>query len=95
MNGLLWVAMTGVAGWLAGKLIGEKGYGRILRGSYAQGVDMVFGAVGASFAGHLFSWTLTGPVGLFTGYVTALLGAIALVGITRQASERFLLPNPH
>ena len=54
MNGIFWIVVGGTTGWLTGKLIGEKGYGELLKAGYARGLDMVFGIVGASVGGYLF-----------------------------------------
>lgn len=91
MNGIFWVLMVGVIGWLTGKLIGEKGYGKVLRGYATNGLDIVFGIVGASIGGYLFFWAVIGEGSLFSGYATAILGSITLVGVARQVSARFSL----
>jgi uncharacterized membrane protein YeaQ/YmgE (transglycosylase-associated protein family) len=90
MNILVWVLVAGITGWLTGKLIGEKGYGEVLKGGRARGLDIVCGIVGASFGGYLYFWTVIGEGGLFSGYATAVLGSITLVGIARQLSARYL-----
>ena len=54
MNGILWVLVGGMSGWLTGKLIGEKGYGTLLLGSCASSLDIFLGIIGASFGGYLF-----------------------------------------
>ena len=81
--------MGGITGWLTGKLIGEKGYGKAL-GGYARGLDIVFGIVGASIGGYLFFWAVIGEGSLFSRYATAVLGSITLVGFVRQVSARYL-----
>ncbi len=89
MNGLIWVLMVGVAGWLTGKIVGEKGYGKVLRGGYAGGLDVFFGIMGASIGGYLFFWAVIGEGSSFSRYGTAVLGSITLVGIVRQVSARY------
>ena len=91
MNGIFWVLMVGITGWLTGKLIGEKGYGKVLGRGYAKGLDVVFGIVGASFGGYLFFWAIIGEGTSFSFYATATLGSITLVGVARQVSARFSL----
>lgn len=54
MNGIFWILVGGVTGWLTGELIGEKGYGKVLERGYAKGLDIVFGIIGASLGGYLF-----------------------------------------
>lgn len=90
MNGIFWVVLGGITGWLTGKLIGEKGYGEVLKGGYAGGLDIVFGIVGASIGGYLFFWAIIGEGSSFTSYATAVLGSIALVGLVRQISAGYL-----
>ena len=94
MNGLFWVLMVGVTGWLTGKMIGEKGYGEAL-GGYANGLDILFGVVGASIGGYLFFWAVIGEGSSFSRYGTATLGSITLVGIARLISARYWLPSSH
>lgn len=91
MNGIFWILAGGIAGWLTGKLIGEKGYGKALWGGYAKGLDILFGIVGASTGGYLFFWAVIGEGGTFSRYATAVLGSVTLVGFVRQASTRFPL----
>ncbi|MGH7829685.1 MAG: GlsB/YeaQ/YmgE family stress response membrane protein [Candidatus Binatia bacterium] len=90
MNGILWVVLGAITGWLTGKLIGEKGYGELLKAGYARGLDMVFGIVGASLGGYLFFWAVIGEGSAFSKYATAVLGSITLVGLVRQFSARYL-----
>ncbi len=93
MNGIFWIFVGGITGWLTGKLVGEKGYGKALLGGYAIGLDIIFGIIGASIGGYLFFWAVIGEGGSFSGYATAVLGSITLVGFVRQVSERFLLSS--
>jgi uncharacterized membrane protein YeaQ/YmgE (transglycosylase-associated protein family) len=86
MSGMLWIVAGAVAGWLTGKLIGKKGYGDTLFPGYAKLLDVVFGIVGASLGGYLFFWIVIGQGSSFSYYATAVLGAIALVGLLRQFS---------
>jgi len=90
MNILVWVLVAGITGWLTGKLIGEKGYGEVLKEGYARGLDIVFGIVGASFGGYLFFWAVIGEGSSFSKYATAILGSVTLVGVVRQVSARYL-----
>ena len=90
MNGIFWILVGGIAGWLTGKLIGEKGYGKVLGRGYAKGLDIVFGIVGASVGGYLFFWVVLGQGSSFSIYATAVLGSITLVGFVRQVSARYL-----
>ena len=89
MDGLFWVLMVGVTGWLTGKIIGETGYGEALR-DYADGLDIVLGIVGASMGGYLYFGAASGEGSSFSNYATAILGSIALVGVVQLVSARYL-----
>jgi uncharacterized membrane protein YeaQ/YmgE (transglycosylase-associated protein family) len=88
MDAIFWVLVTGVAGWLTGKLIGGKGYGEAL-GGYTGGLDILFGIVGASLGGYLYFWTVIGG-SLFSIIATVILGAITFVAALRLISGRLL-----
>ena len=90
MNGIFWIVLGGITGWLTGKLIGEKGYGKVLGGYATNGLDILLGIVGASIGGYLFFWAVIGEGSSFSGYATAVLGSIALVGLVRQISAGYL-----
>lgn len=90
MNAIFWVLMTGVAGWLTGRMFGEEGYGKVLRGGYAEGVDIVLGIVGASIGGYLFFWTLIGEGRSFGTIAAAILGSVLLVGVARLMLTRYM-----
>lgn len=94
MNGIFWILVGGIAGWLTGKIVGEKGYGKALLGGYAIGLDIIFGIIGASIGGHLFFWAIIGEGSSFSRYGTVVLGSITLVGVVRQISGRFALSSP-
>lgn len=84
------VLMAGFAGWLTGKLIGEKGYRKALKGYASNGLDIVLGIVGASIGGYLFLWAVIGQGSSFSKYGIAILGSITLVGVARLVSARYL-----
>ena len=90
MNGIFWIVSGGITGWLTGKLIGEKGYGKLLGGYATNGLYILLGIVGASIGGYLFFWAVIGEGSSFSGYATAVLGSIALVGLVRQISAGYL-----
>jgi uncharacterized membrane protein YeaQ/YmgE (transglycosylase-associated protein family) len=87
MFGLYWLLVVGTVGWLTGKIIGEQGYGKALAG-YADGLDILFGVMGASIAGYLLFWALVGEAGSFGMYATAIVGSIALVTVGRMLSTK-------
>ena len=94
MNGLFWVLTVGVTGWLTGKMIGEKGYGEAF-GGYTDGLDIIFGIVGASIGGYLFFWAVIGEGSSFSSIATAILGSITLVGVVRLVPARYWLSSSH
>jgi uncharacterized membrane protein YeaQ/YmgE (transglycosylase-associated protein family) len=90
MNGIVWILTVGVAGWLTGKMFGEEGYGKVLRGGYADWLDILIGTIGASIGGYLFFWAVIGESSSFSRYATAILGSITLVGVARLISARYV-----
>jgi uncharacterized membrane protein YeaQ/YmgE (transglycosylase-associated protein family) len=91
MNGIFWIVLGGITGWLTGTLMGEEGYGKRLLGGYARSLDIALGIVGASFGGYLFFWAVIGKGSSFSGYATAaILGSMTLVGVVRLISARNL-----
>ena len=90
MDAIVSTLMGAIIGWLTGKLIGEKGYEKVLLGDYASGLDIIFGIVGASFGGYLFFWAVIGEGSSFSRYATAILGSITLVGVVRLISATTL-----
>jgi uncharacterized membrane protein YeaQ/YmgE (transglycosylase-associated protein family) len=88
MDRIFLVLITGVAGWLTGKLIGEQSYGKTLTGHAAVGLDTVFGIVGGSIGSYLFFWAVVGEGGSLSRYGTAVLGAITLVAVARIVFAR-------
>ena len=89
MNWIFWFAIGALSGWLTGKLLGEKGYGKVVSTSCARGLDIFFGVVGISIGQYLPVWTVPGSGTLFGYAVTAVLGAAGCVGICRLVSERY------
>jgi len=71
-----WLIVGGIAGWLAGKIMTEGGFG--LPG------DIVVGIVGSVIAGWLFGsmYPLFGP-GFFGAIISATLGAVFLLFVLR------------
>ena len=48
MNGIFWIVLGGMTGWLTGTLMGKEGYGKRSLGGYTRSLDIFFGVVGAS-----------------------------------------------
>ena len=90
MNGIFWIVLGGITGWLTGTLMGEEGYGKRLLGGYARSLDIALGIVGASFGGYLFFWAVIGEASFFSIYATAVFGSVTLVGLVRLISTRNL-----
>ena len=79
MHTLTTIILGGIAGWLAGKVMKGNGYGIL--------VDIILGLVGGWVGGFVF-----GILGIYAvssiGYlVTAFVGAVLLVWISRQISR--------
>ena len=90
MNGIFWIVLGGMTGWLTGTLMGKEGYGKRLLGGYtSSSLDIFFGVVGASIGGYLSFWAVIGEGRSFSGYAAAALGSIALVGFVRQISAGY------
>jgi hypothetical protein len=94
MNGVFWVLAVGGIGWVTGRIIGGKGYGETLGGNASQGLDILLGIAGAFIASYLFSWAIGADANPFNRYTTMILGSIALVGVSRQFSEKYLISAP-
>jgi len=76
MQQWIWfLLMGGIVGWLAGVIVKGRGFG--IPG------DVLVGVVGAIFGGWLSSVTGLYAYGSFAGFITALVGAVALVALTR------------
>lgn len=65
----------GIVGWLAGVIVKGRGFGIL--------GDIIVGVVGAVFGGWLSSVTGLYAYGSFAGFITALIGAVVVVSITR------------
>jgi len=52
MNGIFWIVLGGMTGWLTGTLMGKEGYGKRSLGGYTRSLDIFFGVVGASIGGR-------------------------------------------
>ncbi len=65
----------GIVGWLAGVLVKGRGFGVL--------GDIAVGVVGALFGAWLSRATGLYAYGSFAGFITALIGAVILVAITR------------
>jgi uncharacterized membrane protein YeaQ/YmgE (transglycosylase-associated protein family) len=78
---LLWVILVGlIAGWAAGKIMTETGYGPL--------GDIVLGILGGIVGGwlvRLFGFYPAG--GLVPSIITAIIGAVVLVVIVRAIKK--------
>jgi len=69
---LMWVVVGLIAGWLAGYVLKEGGYGRI--------GDISLGVLGSSVASGLFLYLgVSQGAGLVVSVVVAFIGAAALI----------------
>lgn len=90
MNGLIWVAVVGIAGWLTGKLIGGRGYGAGMTGNATDWLDIVLGVTGATITGYLLSAAVIGQGSLLVKYGSGVIGSIALVWAARWIATQYL-----
>jgi uncharacterized membrane protein YeaQ/YmgE (transglycosylase-associated protein family) len=93
MSVMVPILVGGFTGWLTGKLIGDKGYGKPLVGGYVRSLDVLIGLVGASFAGYLLFSALIREASSFATYGAAILGSMILVGACRLISAKYF-PSP-
>ena len=75
MNVLIQILLGGIAGWLAGKVMKGDGYGII--------IDILLGLVGGWVGGAILGWLGIHAGGSIGYLVTAFLGAVLLVWISR------------
>ncbi len=74
--GLLWFFIIGIiAGWIAGLIMRGSGFGII--------IDLIVGVAGAIIGGYVLSWFGILTFGLIGSLVSAVIGAIILLGILR------------
>jgi uncharacterized membrane protein YeaQ/YmgE (transglycosylase-associated protein family) len=82
MNLILWLIVGGLAGWLAGEIMRGRGFGCI--------GNVLIGLVGGVIGGYVFGALKILPPGSgwISELVTALVGAIVLLGIANILSPR-------
>lgn len=74
MENLIWFLLIGlVVGWMAGLIMKGRGFGIF--------GDIVVGVVGAMLGGWLANVTGLVSYTAFGGFVTAVIGAMVLVGL--------------
>ncbi len=74
MQQWIWFLLIGgVVGWLAGVIMKGRGFGVV--------GNVVVGVVGALVGGWLSSLTGLYVYGSFAGFITALVGAVVLLGL--------------
>lgn len=70
-----WIILGLLAGWLAGRVMGEGGFGLV--------GDIVVGLIGAMVGGVVIGFLWTGTVGLIGSLVIAVIGACILIWLVR------------
>jgi uncharacterized membrane protein YeaQ/YmgE (transglycosylase-associated protein family) len=80
MSLLMRILLGGIAGWLAGKFMKGDGYGII--------VDIILGLIGGWLGGHVLGWLHIHTGGDIGYVVTAFIGAVILVWISRLVKRR-------
>src|SRR3989442_2071199 len=86
MNGIFWIVLGGMTGWLTGTLMGKEGYGKRSLGGYTRSLDIFFGVVGASIGGFFFFLSATWGGGRFCAFSAAHPRPLSSFGFCR--------PNP-
>ncbi len=75
MNLLWFLLIGGLAGWIAGLLVRNAGFGVI--------GDVIVGIIGAVIGGYLFGLLGVSTYGLVGSLVTATVGAVVLLFLFR------------
>ncbi|NRB61734.1 MAG: GlsB/YeaQ/YmgE family stress response membrane protein [Saprospiraceae bacterium] len=76
MSFLYFIVLGAIAGWLAGKIMKGKGFGIVM--------NIILGIIGAIVGGWLFDILgIYTKAGLGGSLITATVGAIAILGISR------------
>src|SRR2546427_12724383 len=88
MNGIFWIVLGGMTGWLTGTLMGKEGYGKRSLGGYTRSLDIFFGVVGASIGGFFFFLGGLGGGRSFFGFVGAGPVSLSLFGVFCANSPR-------
>ncbi len=73
-----WIILGLIAGWLAGKLMGEGGFGVI--------GDIIVGLIGALIGGVIVGFFWSGTTGLIGSLIISVIGACILVALVRAIS---------
>jgi uncharacterized membrane protein YeaQ/YmgE (transglycosylase-associated protein family) len=70
-----WIVLGLVAGWLAGKIMGEGGFGVI--------GDIIVGLLGALIGGFVVGFFWSGTTGIIGSLLISVIGACILVALIR------------
>ena len=87
MNIAARIVLGALAGWLTGKAADGERLSRGQSPGRVQLLDMIYGVIGALMGDYLFFWIVIGR-NSFGNHATAVLGAIALVGVARLIGAR-------
>ena len=82
MNGVslvIWLLIGAIAGWLAGKIMKERGFG--LFG------DIIIGIVGSVIGGYMLGGFLS-SLGMLGSLITAVIGAVVLIFVVGLIAKR-------
>src|SRR2546430_17101719 len=88
MNGIFWIVLNGMTGWLTGTLMGKEGYGKRSLGDYTRSLDIFFGVVGASIGGFFFFFGRLGGGRLFFCFFARRPGSLSFFGFFLQNLPR-------
>ena len=83
MDLIVRIVIGGLVGWLTGKAADDEGYSIARVSTHVKLLDIMYGVIGALVGHYLFFWIVMGKGSAFSGYATAALGAVTLVGLAR------------
>ncbi len=78
-NFIVWLIVGGVAGWIAGRLMGG-GFGMI--------GDIVVGLIGALIGSLVIGFFVSGTAGFWGTLIVAIIGAVVLTAIIHAVQNR-------
>jgi uncharacterized membrane protein YeaQ/YmgE (transglycosylase-associated protein family) len=86
MDILIRMALGAIAGWLTGKAVEAEGRVKVVREDH--GWDAIYGLIGGLIGQYLFFWAVIGKADALSNCATAVLGAVAAVGVARLLRTR-------
>lgn len=83
INFIAWIVVGGLAGWVASKIMNTDA-------SMGVVMNVIVGIIGAMIGGWLVNWLLGADPAVFSigGFLTAVLGAVILLGIVKAVTGK-------